>query len=49
MLLSEIPYIIGTSPNDAVMTSWFVLVGKSAHVPDQLSESSHSEMPKQML
>ena len=43
MSSSEIPYIIGMSPHDTLMMSWSVLMGMSAHVPGQLSRSSHSE------
>ena len=43
MSSSEIPYIIGTSPHDALMTSLFILVGKFVHAPGQLSGNSHSE------
>ena len=39
----EIPCIIGTSPHNALMMPWSVLVGMSVHVPGQLSRSSHSE------
>ena len=47
MSSSEIPYIIGTSPDDAQMMSWSVLAGKSTHVPGQLSGDVCSEQRHQ--
>ena len=41
MSSSKIPHIIGTSPHNPLMTSSFVLVGKSAHA--QLSRNICSE------
>ena len=43
MSSSKIPYIIGTSPHYALMMSWSVLVGKSAHAPGQLSRNNQCE------
>ena len=42
MASSENPHVIGTSPDDALMTSYLLLAGRSAHAPSNLSGGSHS-------
>ena len=43
MLSSKTPHIIGTSPDDAPMMSYYLLVGKYVHAPGHLSVGSCSE------
>ena len=42
MSSSKSPMSISTSPDDALMTSYLILAGKSAHVPGHLSIGSHA-------
>ena len=43
MSSSKTPHVIGMSPDEAVMTSLLLLVGKSVHVPGNLSRGSYSK------
>ena len=43
MSSSKNPYIIGVSPDNALMMSYLLMTGKSVYVPVHLSMGSHSE------
>ena len=43
IVIIQKPHIIGTSPHDAPVISYILLVGKSVHAPGDLSRGSHFE------